>query len=82
MTAPSETPETLSSETGPLALSRSDVAAVAQRIAPYVRVTPVVRVDRADFGLPAGPLTFTSVFMGGTLIAPTAVTVTGNLFWY
>jgi threonine dehydratase len=48
---------TIPSETGPLALSRSDVAAVAGRIAPYVRVTPVVRVDLADFGLPAAPLT-------------------------
>jgi threonine dehydratase len=48
---------TIPSETGPLALSRSDVAAVAERIAPYVRVTPVVRVDLADFGLPAAPLT-------------------------
>ena len=41
----------------PLALSRSDVAAVAGRIAPYVRATPVICVDRAEFGLPPGPLT-------------------------
>ncbi|HEY6481415.1 MAG TPA: threonine/serine dehydratase [Streptosporangiaceae bacterium] len=43
--------------TGRPALSRSDVAAVAARIAPYVRATPVIRVDRAEFGLPPGPLT-------------------------
>ena len=30
---------------------------MARRIAPYVRVTPVIRVDLADFGLPGGPLT-------------------------
>ncbi len=42
---------------GPPALSRAGVAAVAQRIAPYIRVTPVIRVDLADFGLPGGPLT-------------------------
>ena len=42
---------------GRLALTRDDVAAIAARIAPYVRVTPVIRVDLADFGLPAGPLT-------------------------
>jgi threonine dehydratase len=33
------------------------VAAVLERIRPHVRLTPVVTVDRADFGLPAGPLT-------------------------
>jgi threonine dehydratase len=45
--------------TGPVrtALTRADVAAVAQRIAPYIRVTPVIRVDLADFGLPAALLT-------------------------
>jgi threonine dehydratase len=42
---------------GPPALSRAGVAAVALRIAPYIRVTPVIRVDLADFGLPGGPLT-------------------------
>jgi threonine dehydratase len=33
------------------------VAAVADVLAPYVRRTPVVTVDLADFGLAAGPLT-------------------------
>jgi threonine dehydratase len=45
-------------DAGPAAaLSRADVAAVAARIAPYVRRTPAITVDRADFGLPPGPLT-------------------------
>jgi threonine dehydratase len=40
------------------ALTPAAVAAVAERIRPYVRRTPVIEVDRADFGLPAGPLAF------------------------
>jgi threonine dehydratase len=32
------------------------VAAVESRIRQYVRCTPVISIDRADFGLPAGPL--------------------------
>ncbi|HEY2284983.1 MAG TPA: pyridoxal-phosphate dependent enzyme, partial [Streptosporangiaceae bacterium] len=43
--------------TGRPELSRAGVVAVAGRIAPFVRVTPVIRVDLADFGLPPGPLT-------------------------
>jgi threonine dehydratase len=39
------------------ALTPAAVAAVAERIRPYVRRTPVIEIDRADFGLPAGPLT-------------------------
>jgi threonine dehydratase len=38
------------------ALTREAVEAVAPLIRPYVRRTPVVAVDRADFGLPPGPL--------------------------
>jgi threonine dehydratase len=38
-------------------LTREAVAAVEARIRPYLRRTPVVRLDRAEFGLPAGPLT-------------------------
>jgi len=38
-------------------LTPAAVAAVEQRIRPYVRRTPVIEIDRADFGLPAGPLT-------------------------
>jgi threonine dehydratase len=37
-------------------LTRAAVAAVESRIRPYVRCTPVISIDRADFGLPAGPL--------------------------
>jgi threonine dehydratase len=39
------------------ALTPAAVAAVAEHIRPYVRRTPVIEIDRADFGLPAGPLT-------------------------
>src|SRR6516165_6598849 len=39
-------------------LTPAAVAAVEERIRPYVRRTPVIELDRADFGLPAGPLTF------------------------
>jgi threonine dehydratase len=39
------------------ALTPPAVAAVEERIRPYVRRTPVIEIDRADFGLPAGPLT-------------------------
>jgi len=38
------------------ALTRAAVAAVESRIRPYVRCTPVISIDRADLGLPAGPL--------------------------
>lgn len=38
-------------------LTRQDVAAVAGRIRGYVRRTPVIELDLADFGLPPGPLT-------------------------
>jgi threonine dehydratase len=37
-------------------LDRDRVAAVAARIRPYVRTTPVIEVDAADFGLAAGTL--------------------------
>jgi threonine dehydratase len=39
------------------ALTPAAVAAVEARIRPYLRCTPVVGIDLADFGLPAGPLT-------------------------
>jgi len=39
------------------AFTPAAVAAVGERIRPYVRRTPVIEIDRADFGLPAGPLT-------------------------
>src|SRR5580693_8078487 len=38
-------------------LTPAAVAAVDERIRPYVRRTPVIEIDGADFGLPAGPLT-------------------------
>lgn len=38
-------------------LTRQDVAAVEARIRRYIRRTPVLDVDLADFGLAAGPLT-------------------------
>lgn len=38
------------------AVGRDGVAAVLSTIRPYVRTTPVVRIDRAKLGLPPGPL--------------------------
>jgi threonine dehydratase len=38
------------------ALTRAAVEAVESRIRRYVRCTPVISIDRAEFGLPAGPL--------------------------
>lgn len=38
-------------------LIRQSVAAVESRIRPYVRLTPVLTIDRAELGLPPGPLT-------------------------
>ncbi len=39
------------------AITPAAVAAVEARIRSYVRCTPVITIDRADFGLPPGPLT-------------------------
>ncbi|MFI4931988.1 MAG: threonine/serine dehydratase [Burkholderiales bacterium] len=44
--------------TTPEALSRPAIEATAQRIAPHVRRTPLLRVNGADFGLPGVPLVF------------------------
>jgi threonine dehydratase len=38
-------------------LTAAAVAEVESRIGQYLRQTPVARLDRAEFGLPAGPLT-------------------------
>ena len=38
-------------------LIAQSVLAVETRIRPHVRITPAVTIDRAEFGLPAGPLT-------------------------
>jgi threonine dehydratase len=37
-------------------VNRQAIVSVAALIRPYLRRTPVIRVDRADFGLPPGPL--------------------------
>ncbi|HEY1345140.1 MAG TPA: hypothetical protein VGF54_09170 [Streptosporangiaceae bacterium] len=37
-------------------VSRQAILSVDALIRPYLRRTPVIRVDRADFGLPPGPL--------------------------
>jgi threonine dehydratase len=37
-------------------VDREAIRAIEPRIRPYVRRTPTVALDRADFGLPAGPL--------------------------
>ena len=39
------------------AITAAAVAAVEGRIRPYIRRTPVISIDRAEFGLPPGPLT-------------------------
>jgi threonine dehydratase len=39
-------------------IDRDAIAAVEKIIRPYIRRTPVVAVDAADFGLPAGSVTF------------------------
>ena len=45
------------------ALTPAAVAAVESRIRQYVRCTPVISIDRAEFGLPAGPLTLKLEFL-------------------
>jgi threonine dehydratase len=40
----------------PDALTPDAVAAVESRIRPYIRCTPVISIDRAEFGLEPGPL--------------------------
>jgi threonine dehydratase len=44
-------------EAGAVPLTQRSVAGVETRIRPYVRLTPVLTIDRAEVGLPAGPLT-------------------------
>jgi threonine dehydratase len=39
-----------------MVIDRSAVEHTARMIAPHTRVTPIVRVDAADFGLPSSPL--------------------------
>jgi threonine dehydratase len=40
-------------------ITRETIAATEAAIRPYIRRTPQVAADMADFGLPPGPLTFT-----------------------
>src|ERR1700728_835113 len=42
---------------GDVPLIQQSVVAVEARIRPYVRLTPVITIDRAELGLPPGPLT-------------------------
>jgi threonine dehydratase len=44
-------------EAAGLPLIQESVAAVETRIRPYVRLTPVLTIDRSELGLPPGPLT-------------------------
>jgi threonine dehydratase len=46
-----------------VALSQQSVSAVEERIRRYVRLTPVITIDRAELGLPPGPLTLKLEFM-------------------
>lgn len=43
--------------------TRADVLSTAARIAPYIRHTPVLTVDAADFGLPGAPISFKLEFL-------------------
>jgi threonine dehydratase len=43
-------------ETSVTRVTPARIAAAHEAIAPYIRRTPVIAVDRADFGLPPGPL--------------------------
>jgi threonine dehydratase len=44
-------------------LIQQSVVAVEARIRPYVRLTPVITIDRAELGLPSGPVTLKLEFM-------------------
>ena len=47
----------MSTLTGSPDLTREQIALTHERIRPYVRCTPVIEVDAADFGLDASPIT-------------------------
>ncbi|MGI4943511.1 MAG: pyridoxal-phosphate dependent enzyme, partial [Janthinobacterium lividum] len=42
----------------PAEITRDRIAGTGRLIRPHLRRTPVIRVDAAEFGLPAGPLLF------------------------
>jgi threonine dehydratase len=44
-------------------ITRESIAATEATIRPFVRRTPLVQADMADFGLPPGPLTFKLEFL-------------------
>ena len=44
-------------QTAEVPLIQQSVEAVEARIRPYIRLTPVITIDRAELGLPPGPLT-------------------------
>jgi len=49
--------------TAPELVTGAEIARVADLIRPYVRETPVLTADRADFGLSPGPLAFKLEFL-------------------
>src|SRR5919112_423279 len=53
----------LVTSTAPELVTGAEIARVAELIRPYVRETPVLTVDRADFGLAPGPLAFKLEFL-------------------
>jgi threonine dehydratase len=56
--------EPAAGEADPLTrLTAQGVAEVERAIRPYIRLTPTVTLDRAEFGLPPGPLTLKLEFM-------------------
>jgi threonine dehydratase len=50
----------------PDGLDRAQIAATERLIRPHVRATPMLAVDAAEFGLPAGPLSFKLEFLQHT----------------
>ena len=48
------------------AITRDAIAATERLIRPHIRRTPVIRIDRADFGLDPGPLLFKLEFLQHT----------------
>src|SRR5689334_24759518 len=55
MSTPHTTGETTAADVGTV-VNRHGIRTVEPLIRPYLRHTPAITVDRADFGLPPGPL--------------------------
>ena len=49
-----------------IAITREAIVAAERLFRPHIRRTPVIAVDRADFGLDPGPLSFKLEFLQHT----------------